>query len=179
MKIHALAAAALMLLPALSFAQAPTGVAQDHRGMHHGGLERFDTDNDGRISRSELDAGQAQRDAMRAQHPERAERAEQRKHEAPTFAALDANRDGYIVRSEVTAYHERMRPQRAAERQAAFDARFKDADLNRDGKLGRVEVQEKMPRLADRFAWLDDNRDGFLTRAELEAGHAAMGHGRR
>ena len=38
------------------------------------------------------------------------------------------------------------------------------------GKLGRAEVSEKMPRLADRFAWLDDNRDGFLTRAELQEG---------
>ena len=44
------------------------------------------------------------------------------------------------------------------------------SDLNRDGKLGRAEVSEKMPRLADRFAWLDDNRDGFLTRAELQEG---------
>lgn len=170
MKIHALAAA-LLLLPALSFAQ--THAAADaHRGMHHGGLERLDTDNDGRISRAEFDAGQAKRDTMRAQHPERAARAEHRKHEEPTFAVLDANRDGYIVRSEVTAYHDRMRPLREAERRAEFDARFKDADLNRDGKLGRVEVQEKMPRMADRFAWLDDNRDGFLSRAELEAGHA-------
>ena len=169
MKIQALAAA-LLLLPALSFAQSPAGATGHHRGMH-GGLERLDTDNDGRISRAEFDAGQKQRDAWRAQHPERAARIEQRKHEAPTFAALDANRDGYIVRSETTAYRERMRPQRDAERRARFDARFKEADLNRDGKLGRVEVQEKMPRMADRFAWLDDNRDGFLSRAELEAGH--------
>ena len=56
------------------------------------------------------------------------------------------------------AYHERMRPQREAERNARFDARFTEADLNRDGKLGRVEVQEKMPRMADRFAWIDDNQ---------------------
>ena len=170
MKIQALAAA-LLLLPALSFAQTPEGAAKSHRGAHHGGLERLDTDNDGRISRTEFDAGQAQRDAWRAQHPERAERADQRKHDAPTFAALDANRDGFIVRAEVTAYHDRMRPQREAERTAKFDARFKEADINRDGKLGRVEVQEKMPHMADRFAWLDDNKDGFLTRAELEAGH--------
>ncbi len=171
MKIHALAAA-LLLLPALSFAQTPAGTAGAHRGMHHGGLERLDTDNDGRISRTEFDAGRAQRDATRAQHPERAARAGKRKHDEPAFAALDANRDGYIVRSEATAYHERMRPLREAERRAEFDARFKEADLNRDGKLGRVEVQDKMPRMADRFAWLDENRDGFLSRAELEAGHS-------
>ena len=178
MKIQALAAA-LVLLPAMAFAQSPAGAPAAHRGMHHGGLERLDTDNDGRISRTEFDAGQAQRDAWRAQHPERAARADQRKHDAPTFAALDANRDGYLVRTEIAAYHERMRPQREAERKARFEAKFAAADLNRDGKLGRVEVQEKMPRLADRFAWLDDNRDGFLSRAELEAGHGRMGHDRR
>ena len=39
---------------------------------------------------------------------------------------------------------------------------------DKDGKLSRIEVDEKMPRLAKRFAWMDDNRDGFLSRAELE-----------
>ena len=29
----------------------------------------------------------------------------------------------------------------------------------------------RLPRLADRFAWLDENRDGFLSKAELEAAH--------
>ncbi|KGQ19589.1 Calcium-binding EF-hand protein [Lysobacter dokdonensis DS-58] len=171
MKIQALAAA-LLLLPALSFAQAPAGAAQHHRGMHGGGIERLDTDNDGRISRVEFDAGNAKREQMRQQHPERAARMDdKRRHDKPTFAALDANRDGYIVRAEMTAYRDRMRPQMEAQRKAEFEAKFREADLNKDGKLGRIEVQEKMPRLADRFAWMDDNRDGFLTRAELEAGH--------
>ena len=47
---------------------------------------------------------------------------------------------------------------------------FREADLNGDGKLSRVEVSETMPRLAERFAWLDENRDGFLSREELQAG---------
>jgi Ca2+-binding EF-hand superfamily protein len=93
------------------------------------------------------------------------------RHKPLDFATIDANRDGFIVRSELRAYHERTRPQRAAERTARFDAKFREADLNRDGKLGRVEVQEKMPRLADRFAWMDDNHDGFLSRAELQPPH--------
>jgi Ca2+-binding EF-hand superfamily protein len=52
-----------------------------------------------------------------------------------------------------------------------MEERFNAADINRDGKLGRVEVDEKLPRLKDRFAWLDENRDGFLSRAELQAAH--------
>jgi Ca2+-binding EF-hand superfamily protein len=166
MKIHALAALLLIAPAATTLAQPP----HSHRG--HGGLERADADNDGRISRAEFDKARAERDARIAQHPERAERAAEKrsKHAPVDFATLDANRDGYIVRSEMQAYHERMRPQREAERQARFDQRFKDADINKDGKLSRVEVDEKMGRMSDRFAWMDDNKDGFLTRAELSAG---------
>ncbi len=137
-----------------------------HRGMRHGGLERFDTDNDGRISRSEFATGQAEMTKRKAEHARRADKPQR----APLdFAAIDSNGDGYLVRTELRAHHERMRPQHEAERKARFDARFAEADLNRDGKLSRVEVGEKMPRMADRFAWMDDNRDGFLSQAELQS----------
>ena len=79
-------------------------------------------------------------------------------------------RDGYLVRSEVAAHQERMRAQRRAEGEKRLAEAFAAADLNRDGKLSRVEVDEKMPRLSKRFAWMDDNRDGFLGKAELQAG---------
>ena len=65
-----------------------------------------------------------------------------------------------------------QRPQREAERKARHEAKFAAADLNKDGKLGRVEVEQAMPRMSDRFSWMDDNRDGFLGRDELA-------HGRR
>lgn len=144
MKIRLLAAA-LLLLPV-----AATLHANERGHGHHGhGLERMDTDNDGRISRAEFDAG------------------EKRKLD---FAAVDANKDGYLVRSELRAYHDKLRPQREAERAKRFDEQFAAADLNRDGKLSRVEVDEKMPRMQERFAWIDENRDGFLSRAELQAG---------
>jgi Ca2+-binding EF-hand superfamily protein len=150
--------------PLLARDGAPDGT---HGRRHGGGIERLDTDADGRISRAEFDAGRAAREARMAEHPER---KREHAHKPADFAALDANRDGYIVRAELHAYHERMRPQREAERKARFEQQFAAADLNRDGKLGRAEVSEKMPHLADRFAWLDDNRDGFLTRAELQEG---------
>ncbi|BCT91401.1 hypothetical protein LYSHEL_04250 [Lysobacter helvus] len=173
MKIQLLTAALLLAsAPVLAQTQAakPEGM---HRGMHRGGgIERLDTDNDGRISRAEFDAGRAEREARMAKDPERQARmqAHMKDHKPVDFAAMDTNRDGYLVRSELRAYHERMRPQREAERAARFNERFAQADLNRDGKLGRVEVQEKMPQLADRFQWIDENRDGFLSKAELQAG---------
>lgn len=140
-----------------------------HGGKRHGrqGLERLDADKDGRISRGEFDAAQQAREARRAQAGQQA-----RDGRKPIdFAAIDANRDGYVVRSELRSYRERMRPQREAERTARLNERFAQADVNRDGKLGRVEVQEKMPRLADRFAWLDENRDGFVSRDEIKPDH--------
>lgn len=118
-------------------------------GRHGGGMDRIvkaDADGDGRISRTE--AGSLH-------------------FIGEKFAEIDSNRDGYIVRSELTRYHERMRPQHEAERAKRAEERFAAADLNKDGKLSRVEVSEKMPRLEKSFAFMDEDRDGFLTRADL------------
>ena len=140
---------------------------------HHGGIARLDTDKDGRISRAEFAVMETRMAEWRARHAERAGKSEAKRSRAPMdFAAVDANRDGYLVRAELRAHHERLRPQREAERKARHEAKFAAADLNKDGKLGRVEVEQAMPRMSDRFSWVDDNRDGFLGRDELA-------HGRR
>jgi Ca2+-binding EF-hand superfamily protein len=144
-----------------------------HRGgkRHHGGIARLDTDKDGRISRAEFAAMETRMAEWKARHAERAGKADPNDHRAPMdFAAIDANRDGYLVRAELRAYHERLRPQREAARKARIDAKFGSVDLNKDGRLGRVEVEQAMPRLAERFNWMDDNRDGFLDRGELASG---------
>lgn len=119
----------------------------DGPGDGFGRVAQADTDGDGRISRTEA-----------ATLPWIGEK----------FADIDANRDGFLVRSELTKYHERMRAQREAEHAKRAEERFVQADLNKDGKLSRVEVDEKMPRLAKAFAFLDENRDGFLTRDDLK-----------
>ena len=155
-----------------SVAQTTTGPDTVHRmgaghGRHpqhrrHGGMERLDVDRDGRVSRAEFDAGNASHASYRP-------RSGNMRRRVPDFASIDRNHDGYVVASEVRAYHERMRPHWIAERQGRFERRFAQADLNHDGRLGRVEVSEKSPWLRRRFAWLDENRDGFLSRPELQA----------
>ena len=132
------------------------GKGAQHRGQRgHHDAARLDTDGDGRLSRAEVDAAgtiRGQRTNLLAQD----------------FAQIDGNSDGYLVRGEIRAWHERQRPQREAQMRKRFDERFAAADLNGDGKLSRVEVEEKMQRLSGRFAWMDDNRDGFLSRDELQ-----------
>lgn len=151
-------------------------------GMHggrgggmHGGIERMDTDSDGRISRAEFDKAKAERDARKAEfvqkNPEKAAKWAERKdgkRGAFDFASLDANKDGYVVRSEVRGFHDRMRPQMEAERAKRHAERFAEADINKDGKLSKLEVGEKMPRMEKSFAWMDENRDGFLSQQELQ-----------
>ena len=144
-----------------------------HRFAHAGagfGIARLDTDGDGRISRAELEQ------AARARQERAARRADNfrgtRGHRGggwllENFDAIDANRDGHIVRAELRAWHEAQRPQREAERERRFQERFDAADLNGDGRLSRVEVDEKMPRLSASFAWMDEDGDGFLGREEL------------
>lgn len=125
------------------------GAGRGHRGGMDG-IARLDTNGDGRVSQEEA-----------AKTPRVAEK----------FTAMDANKDGYLVRSEVRAYQERMRAERIVEMQKQFDERFSSADLNKDGKLSKSEVEAKMSWLVKRFAWLDENRDGFLSREELQPRH--------
>ena len=144
-----------------------------HRGgMHHEGMQRLDTDKDGRISRAEFAKMETRMAERKARHAEHGGKAGTKKgHRAHMdFAAIDGNRDGYITRPELRAHHERMRPQHEAERKARFEQKFAAADANMDGKLGRVEAEQAMPRIGERFNWMDDNRDGFLDRNELASG---------
>ncbi|MBB1087352.1 EF-hand domain-containing protein [Lysobacter sp. SG-8] len=130
-----------------------------HRGGPGGGLDRIvklDANQDGRISKVEV-----------ADMPRLAER----------FDAIDRNRDGYIVRSELRAHHEAMRAEHEAKREERRQARFAEADGNNDGRLSKAEVDASMPRLAPAFAFMDENRDGYLSASEAEPIGGQRGHG--
>jgi len=142
-----------------------------HGGGMHDGMQRMDKDGDGRISRAEFDAGKAAREARMAKFAAKhgdTSRADGKPRHGFDFDAVDADNDGYVVRSEVRAWHERMRPQMQAAFAERMAERFAAADINKDGKLSRLEVGEKLPRLEKSFAWMDEDRDGFLDREELK-----------
>lgn len=145
-----------------------------HGGGMHAGMQRLDKDGDGRISRVEFDAGKAAREARMAKFAAKrgdTARADGKPRHGFDFDAADANNDGYLVRGEVRAWHERMRPQMEAAFAQRMTEKFAAADINKDGKLSRLEVGEKLPRLEKSFAWMDEDRDGFLDRAELKPQH--------
>jgi hypothetical protein len=92
----------------------------------------------------------AARDARVAEHPERTRDGMAHAPAARLRHARHQSRR--LPRPQRTARVPRTHaPQREAERKARFEQRFTERDLNRDGKLGRTEVSEKLPRLSDRI----------------------------
>ncbi|GAB2489668.1 EF-hand domain-containing protein [Arenimonas alkanexedens] len=71
------------------------------------------------------------------------------------------------------------REARRAEWQAKADARFTEADKDRDGRLDKVEVQAFGDRMVRNFDRMDVNKDGELERSELSQARrpAAAGRG--
>jgi len=59
------------------------------------------------------------------------------------------------------------RDARRTEWQAKAEARFVEADKDRDGRLDKVEAQAFGERMARNFDRMDANKDGELDRAEL------------
>jgi len=52
---------------------------------------------------------------------------------------------------------------------AAFEKRFDEMDVNRDGKIDRTEyVEYEIKKANERFDVADENQDGFITRKEAE-----------
>src|SRR5690606_16805012 len=94
--------------------------AQHHRQhdrQHARGIAGLDADGDGRISRDEV-AGKGRMSGMLAKN----------------FDAIDANRDGHIVRTELRAWHERPKPGREADPARRVQQRYAAARLKRYGE---------------------------------------------
>ena len=111
-----------------------SGPGNHFRGQG-GGFNRLDTDGDGRISREEAKA-----------NPQLSQ----------NFDLIDANKDGYIDRSEMFRH--------------MADQRFTRLDADKDGRISRDEARQA-PRLAQWFDQLDTNKDGYLSRDEFMQHH--------
>ncbi len=123
---------------------------QRKKGHRGGGMEallKLDTDGYGRISKVEAAANE---------------------RFAPRFDSIDSNRDGYLVRSELTAASEKRRAEWQAKHRERMQQKFAEADANKDGRLSRAEVESGMPKLAQRFEFMDEDRDGYLTPADFQ-----------
>lgn len=160
MNLKPLLLAALLVTP-LAFAQSTPMSSDARSGSPHGSRGSMnkhfmgsDTNKDGAVSREEAQAAFERH-----------------------FTALDGDKDGKVTQEEMKAAHVNARKLRADGYRAAFDARYKKADLNGDGMLSREEATTGMPRLSRTFDRFDGNKDGQLTTAEIQT--AARMHGRR
>jgi Ca2+-binding EF-hand superfamily protein len=131
-----LAAAFLALLPATLLAG-----EGEKRGD---AFTRLDTNQDGVLTKDELQAKGADRIAA-------------------SFDKLDRDKDGMVTQEEMRE----ARSTRVAAFKEQAETRFREADKNSDGLLSKEETQAGMPRLAQRFDKLDQNKDGQLSPEEL------------
>ena len=174
----------------LSADERPHRGGKHRRGGNHGGHSRMkalDTDNDGRISRAESQAGQrkaAERfdtmDVNKDGYVDRADmqaRVAQRK--AEFFTGGDANRDGLLTRDEFIV----EQGARSADRRDKRGTRAQASGKQRP-KRAVPTAQQQIEMAGKAFDARDANKDGALTRAELDAFKGAgrgmrhgMGHG--
>lgn len=150
------------------------------RGGGRGGdrLQALDTDKDGRISRTEANAGNAgfaarftEMDANKDGYLDRTDRElRMSKERAAFFAGADANRDGRLSRDEFTV----EQGARGAERRAQFAQRAEAA--GKTPKVRPVPTEaEQLARAGKAFDRMDTNRDGTLSKAEFDAARSMRG----
>jgi Ca2+-binding EF-hand superfamily protein len=81
------------------------------------------------------------------------------------FDKMDANRDGQVTAAEMQA----ARPDKGKGMPAS--EKIKVVDVNGDGA---VSAEEHAAGAKAMFDKMDSDRDGYLTKSEMEAGHAKM-----
>jgi Ca2+-binding EF-hand superfamily protein len=81
------------------------------------------------------------------------------------FAAVDANKDGFLDREEMMAAARRYSGRPSPERTQQFiAAMLENSDKDKDGKLSKEEAPD---RLKSFFDTVDANKDGFADKEEL------------
>lgn len=94
------------------------------------------------------------------------------------FSAMDANHDGSIDKTELTAIQAKALAQAKAEEQQQIDAEFKKLDTNHNGSLSPAEFNgiartPQAPSVDEAINALDTNKDGKISAAEFRAPKAA------
>ena len=113
-------------------------------GPHHPPLAQLDMDNDGNITKAELEA-----------------------HEATMFAEMDQDQSGDVTAEELAAHHEAKREQMRRQREARMEQAMLDRlDTDGDGVISRAEFTDRPNPMFDR---LDEDGDGVITEAERAA----------
>lgn len=110
-------------------------------------FQMMDSNGDGKISAEEHEAGAKK-----------------------MFEKMDANKDGKVTAAEMDAAHEQIAGKSAKPQMSAAD-KIKVVDTNHDGVLSAEEHVAGAKMMFDK---MDTDKDGFLTKAEVEAGHAKM-----
>ncbi|WP_424965064.1 EF-hand domain-containing protein [Dinoroseobacter sp. S375] len=139
----------LVALTAGSIAMAaPRGDGAGHRGAPD--FLELDTNGDGQITQSDLQAATAER-----------------------FAALDADGNGQVSREEMAAAAETRKAERAERR---LDAMLERVDANGDGQVSLEEfgTPERGSRM---FTGLDTDGDGAISEEEFAARKRGPGRG--
>ena len=171
---------ALLLAGGIAIAQ-PGGNPQ-RAGMHRGGMQGADANNDGTVTRTELTTQLDERftrlDTNGDGQITQAERDAQHKARADErFKALDADGNGQLSRAEFDAAHEK-RAEKMGER-GEGKRRHRGGrggmggmmDANKDGTVTKAEFQSRALAM---FDGADANKDGQVTQQEREAARAAF-----
>lgn len=93
----------------------------------------------------------------------------------PLFCAALVLASGSALANPADADHDARR----AEWQAKADARFAEADKDRDGRIDRVEAQAFGERFGKNFDRMDANTDGEIDKQEIAQARRHMRDGQR
>ncbi len=150
---------------------------QREHGKRGGGkrgdrMQALDADKDGRISRTEANAGNAgfaqrfaEMDANKDGYLDRADKQlRMTQQRAAFFGGADANKDGKLTRDEFTV----EQGARGAERREQFAKRAEATGKTLKSRPAPTEA-DQLKRAGAAFDRMDANKDGTVTKAEFDA----------
>lgn len=87
------------------------------------------------------------------------------------FDTMDANKDGTVTSGEMDAAHKKITGQQSTKEEMPSAEKIKVVDMNGDGVLTAAEHTAGSKTMFDE---MDTDKDGFVSKVELETGHAKM-----